>query len=76
MTQKTFLEEIEEFLSREDVDVSETRFGLAVLNDPHLVKELREGRNVTLKTAEKARAFIRAYKPMPKQRANRRKAAA
>lgn len=54
----TFLEEIEAFLA--ETQTSATAFGKAALNDPPFVADLREGRNVTLATVEKCRAFIRS----------------
>ena len=35
-----------------------TKFGIAAVNDGHLVANLRKGHSVTLKTADKVRAFI------------------
>ena len=52
----TFLEEIEAFLAEQKM--SATAFGKAALNDPPFVAQLREGRNVTLATVDKCRAFM------------------
>jgi phosphopantothenoylcysteine decarboxylase/phosphopantothenate--cysteine ligase len=38
--------------------VSPTKFGLAAVNDGHLIKNLRGGASVTLKTADKVRAYM------------------
>ncbi len=56
----TFLEEIEAFLA--EADMSASAFGKAALNDPPFVAQLREGRNVTLATVEKCRAFMRTVR--------------
>ncbi len=53
----TFLEEIEAFLA--ETEMSPTAFGTAALKDPPFVAQLRNGRNVTLATVEKCRAFMR-----------------
>jgi hypothetical protein len=54
------LQEIEAFLEREDVRITETAFGIAALNDGKFVSELRGGRRVWPDTAERVRAFITA----------------
>jgi phosphopantothenoylcysteine decarboxylase/phosphopantothenate--cysteine ligase len=53
---KSLLAEIEAFLARSGVTA--TKFGLAAVNDGHLVKNLRAGSSVTLKTADKVRAYM------------------
>jgi phosphopantothenoylcysteine decarboxylase/phosphopantothenate--cysteine ligase len=53
---KTLLAEIQDFLARSGA--SPTKFGLAAVNDGHLVANLRRGHSVTLKTADKVRAYI------------------
>jgi phosphopantothenoylcysteine decarboxylase / phosphopantothenate---cysteine ligase len=55
-TTHALLTEIEGFLA--DSGVSPTKFGLAAVNDGHLVKNLRGGASVTLKTADKVRAYM------------------
>src|SRR5258705_7001418 len=50
------LTEIEGFLA--ESGVSPTKFGLAAVNDGHLIKNLRGGASVTLKTADKVRAYM------------------
>ncbi len=40
-----------------------TKFGLAAVRDGHLVSKLRKGASVTLKTADKVRAYMRAARP-------------
>ena len=58
MTQagKALLAEIERFLAR--TGVTPTKLGLAAVNDGHLVANLRKGHSVTLKTADKVRAYM------------------
>ena len=53
----TFQQEIEAFLA--ETKMSATAFGRDALNDPPFVAQLRRGRNVTLSTVEKCRAFMR-----------------
>jgi phosphopantothenoylcysteine decarboxylase/phosphopantothenate--cysteine ligase len=53
---KILLSEIETFLSRSKV--TPTKFGVAAVNDGHLVANLRKGHSVTLKTADRVRAYM------------------
>jgi phosphopantothenoylcysteine decarboxylase/phosphopantothenate--cysteine ligase len=53
---KTLLAEIEAFLAR--TGATPTKLGLAAVNDGHLVANLRKGHSVTLKTADKVRAYL------------------
>jgi phosphopantothenoylcysteine decarboxylase/phosphopantothenate--cysteine ligase len=55
-TAKSLLAEIEAFLAR--TGASPTKFGLAAVNDGHLVANLRKGHSITLKTADKVRAYM------------------
>jgi phosphopantothenoylcysteine decarboxylase / phosphopantothenate---cysteine ligase len=55
-TGKTLLDEIEAFLA--ELGVSASKFGLAAVNDGHLVANLRKGNSVTLRTADKVRAYM------------------
>jgi phosphopantothenoylcysteine decarboxylase/phosphopantothenate--cysteine ligase len=55
-TAKTLLAEIEGFLAR--TGATPTKFGLAAVNDGHLVANLRKGHSITLKTADKVRAYM------------------
>jgi hypothetical protein len=57
------LKEIDAFLNRRDVSMTETGFGLAVMNDGKFLAELRAGRRTLTDTADRVRAFIKAYKP-------------
>jgi phosphopantothenoylcysteine decarboxylase/phosphopantothenate--cysteine ligase len=52
------LAEIEAFLATGGL--TPTKFGLAAVNDGHLVAKLRRGSSVTLKTADRVRAFMAA----------------
>jgi phosphopantothenoylcysteine decarboxylase / phosphopantothenate---cysteine ligase len=53
---RALLAEIEAFLA--ETGLTATKFGLAAVNDGHLVANLRKGNSVTLKTADRVRAFI------------------
>jgi phosphopantothenoylcysteine decarboxylase/phosphopantothenate--cysteine ligase len=55
-TAKTLLDEIESFLAR--TGAAPTKLGLAAVNDGHLVANLRKGHSITLKTADKVRAYM------------------
>jgi phosphopantothenoylcysteine decarboxylase / phosphopantothenate---cysteine ligase len=55
-TTRDLLSAIEAFLV--EFGVSPTKFGLAAINDGHLVKNLRGGASVTLRTADKVRAYL------------------
>src|SRR5438552_11148816 len=59
-TTHALLTEIEDFLA--ESGVSPTKFGLAAVNDGHLIKNLRGGASVTLKTADKVRAYMLAQR--------------
>lgn len=52
------LSEIEAFLQR--AQMAPSNFGKHALNDEQFVFRLRKGRNVTAKSLDKARDFIRA----------------
>ena len=54
---RALLTEIEAFLA--ECGLTPTKFGLASVNDGHLVANLRRGNSVTLKTADSVRAFMR-----------------
>jgi phosphopantothenoylcysteine decarboxylase/phosphopantothenate--cysteine ligase len=53
---KTLLAEIENFLA--GTGATPTKFGLAAVNDGHLVANLRKGHSITLKTADRVRAYM------------------
>ena len=54
-----FLSDIEAFCERHGM--AETRFGELAMGDKPFVKQLREGRNVQMRTAEKVRSWMAAY---------------
>ena len=54
----SLLQEIEAFIKK--AEMAESTFGGKVANDGKLVARLRGGGSVTLRTAEKIRAFIAA----------------
>ena len=66
-SETSLLNEIDEFLSVSNL--SATAFGEKVMNDRHLVRRLKNGGSVTLKTADKIRTFIADWKPRGKGRA-------
>ena len=53
-----FVDEVERFLRERGM--AATRLGRHAINDPHLVRRLRGGADVTLSTADKVRAFMQA----------------
>jgi len=55
-TAKQLLGEIEGFLAQ--FDITPSKFGVAAVNDGHLVAKLRKGSSVTLKTADRVRAYM------------------
>lgn len=55
------LREIEAFISR--VGITESAFGQLSAGNRRLVRSLREGRSVTLHTADAIRLFMQTYKP-------------
>jgi hypothetical protein len=68
-SQHSLLEDIERFLKASKL--SATAFGEQVMNDRHLVKRLRQGGSVTLKTADKIRSFIADEMPRSKKKGRR-----
>ena len=58
--QSEFSEEVTAFLACSGIKPS--RFGRAALGDPGFVAELRKGRAPNLRTIERARAFIAAWR--------------
>jgi phosphopantothenoylcysteine decarboxylase / phosphopantothenate---cysteine ligase len=62
-TGKSLLTEIERFLAQSGLTA--TKFGVAAVNDGHLVANLRKGSSVTLKTADKVRAYMMRENPAP-----------
>ena len=55
-TARELLGEIEAFLAQ--FGVTPSKFGVAAVNDGHLVAKLRKGNSVTLKTADRVRAYM------------------
>src|SRR5258707_7177480 len=53
---RDLLAEIEDFLSA--TSLTATKFGIAAVNDGHLVANLRRGSSVTLKTADRVRSYM------------------
>ena len=64
---RELLTEIEAFLAL--TGLTPTKFGIAAVNDGHLVANLRKGNSITLKTADRVRAY------MERERMERRQAA-
>jgi phosphopantothenoylcysteine decarboxylase / phosphopantothenate---cysteine ligase len=62
-TTRTLLAEIEAYLASSRL--TPTKFGMAAVNDGHLVANLRKGHSVTLKTADRVRAFMERETPRP-----------
>ena len=58
---RDLLAEIEAFLA--ETGLSPTKFGLAAVNDGHLVANLRKGTSVTLKTADRVRGYMASQAP-------------
>lgn len=58
LTAQTFLDEVEAFLQRSGM--SATAFGRAVVSDPNLVPDLRQGRMPSLRLVERVSNFIAA----------------
>jgi len=69
-THDQFLSEIEVFLEAEDM--RPTTFGLKAVNDAKFVANLRNGADVTTRTMDRVREFIRTYPKNPKRRAEAR----
>ena len=61
MTQaaKALLAEIERFIA--ETGAAPTKFGIAAVNDGHLIANLRKGHSITLKTADRVRAYMHAH---------------
>lgn len=62
MTSADLLAEIAAFLARPDVHMTETTFGRLAVNDGKFVGRLRDKGGLTLRTLEKARAFMIGFK--------------
>lgn len=53
--------EIDAFLAEHGM--SDSRFGQLALNDRHFVRQLRNDRDVRMKTVEKVKRFMATYQP-------------
>lgn len=60
------LNQIEAFCARHGMGV--TTFGRSVIGDPNLVGNLRNGRSLTLKTANAIVSFMSTYTPKPSEK--------
>jgi len=56
MTHEAFLSDIEVFLA--STGMGAARFGKEAIGDPNFVRNLRDGRSPSLKTAERVMSFI------------------
>ncbi|MCB4863200.1 hypothetical protein K7W03_26870 [Sphingobium sp. PNB] len=43
--------------------LSEWQFGELALNDRHLIRQLRDGRDLRMSTVERLKAFMATYRP-------------
>jgi hypothetical protein len=55
-TRSKLINKIEKYLTSSGK--SETAFGLAVINDGHLVRNIKAGRGISIDTADKITTFI------------------
>jgi phosphopantothenoylcysteine decarboxylase/phosphopantothenate--cysteine ligase len=62
-TARELLGEIEGFLAQ--FGLTPSKFGVAAVNDGHLVAKLRKGNSVTLKTADRVRAYMTSRRSIP-----------
>jgi phosphopantothenoylcysteine decarboxylase/phosphopantothenate--cysteine ligase len=62
-TARELLGEIEGFLAQ--FGLTPSKFGVAAVNDGHLVAKLRKGNSVTLKTADRVRAYMTSRRSSP-----------
>lgn len=61
ITDAELLEQIERFLAHSGM--TQTRFGVATMKDGALVEQLRAGRSLTLRNAERVTRFMAEYHP-------------
>ena len=71
---QTLLLEIDAFLERSGM--TQTKFGIEVMNNSSFVRQLRLGGSVTLRTQDRVRAFIRGGEKKKKARTAPREARA
>lgn len=56
-----FLSEIADFIER--AGMSASAFGRAAVGDPNFVGDIRDGRSPSLRIVDKARAYMRNWRP-------------
>lgn len=56
-----FLSEIANFIER--AGISASAFGRAAVGDPNFVGDIRDGRSPSLRLVDKARAYMRNWRP-------------
>jgi len=61
LTDDALLRQVDAFLKR--TKLAPTRFGLEAMGDGALIKQLREGRSLTLKNANRVLDFMATYQP-------------
>lgn len=59
--------EIEAFVAKHE-ELSDSLFGDLAVNDRHLVRDLRAGRDLRMSTVGKIRAFMATYRPATEDR--------
>lgn len=62
-TRETFLADIDQYLAA--TGASPAAFGLASVNDPNFVFDVREGRSPSLRLVEKVQRYIADHPPAP-----------
>lgn len=66
LSREAFIETVEHFLAQSGM--APTAFGREAIGDPNLAQDLREGRSVGLRTAERIATFIETKSaPSPEQ---------
>jgi len=65
ITDATLIEKIEAFISEHEIKPS--RFGLAAMGDGALLPQLKAGRSLSLKNAERVLNFMATYRPATAQ---------
>lgn len=69
-SQDILLRDVEDFLN--STGMAASVLGELIMNDRHLVRKLRNGREVKITTADRIRSFIAEHRRKnPKQRAHR-----
>lgn len=70
---KTLLAEIREYLA--ETGMAATTFGRAAVANTYIVEKLESGRTITVDTADRVRAWMKANPPSTKMSKTRRRAA-